>query len=220
VWTPDGRLITFTTAGGIAEVPPDGSAGPRVLLARPDGNPRYPMSWSPDGRELVFGAEGMTGTDLSVLSRGGEARNLLAGPYNEQDAGISPDGRFVAYVSDESGRPEVYVASYPGFGDRAGISTDGGTHPRWSRDGREIFFRQGDALLVASVDTKRAFRAERPRRLFSGAYDGEGRHGAYDVAPDGRRFVMIEDDEASALRELTLVQGWFEELRRLAPPGR
>jgi len=74
--------------------------------------------------------------------------------------------------------------------------------------------------MVASVDTKRAARAERPRRLFSGAYDGEGRLGEFDVAPDGRRFVMVEDDEASALRELTLVQGWFEELRRLAPPGR
>ena len=73
----------------------------------------------------------------------------------------------MAYVSDGSGRAEVYVASYPGFGDRAGISTDGGTHPRWSRDGREIFFRQGDALMVATVDSKRAFRAERPRRLFS-----------------------------------------------------
>ena len=220
VWTPDGRFVTFTTAGGIAEVPADGSATPHVLLARPDGNPRYPMSWSPDGRELLFEVEEATGTDLSVLRRGGEARTLLAEPYNETNGAISPDGRFVAYVSDESGRTEVYVASYPGFGDRTGISADAGTHPRWSRDGREIFFRQGDALLAASVDTKRAFRAERPRRLFSGAYDGEGRHGAYDVAPDGRRFVMVEDDEASALRELTLVQGWFEELRRLAPPSR
>ena len=220
VWTPDGRLITFTTAGGIAEVPPDGSAAPRVLLAFPDGNPRYPTAWSPDGRELLFDVDGATGSDLSVLSRGGEARTLLAEPYNERNGAISPDGRFVAYVSDESRRAEVYVASYPGLGDRAGISTDGGTHPRWSRDGREILFRQGDALMVATVDTKRAFRAERPHRLFSGAYDGEGRLGEYDVAPDGRRFVMIEDDEASALRELTLVQGWFEELRRLAPPGR
>jgi eukaryotic-like serine/threonine-protein kinase len=220
VWTPDGRLITFRTAGGIAEVPPDGSAAPRVLLAGPDGNPRYPTAWSPDGRELLFDVDGATGNDLSVLSRGGEARTQLAEPYNEPNGAISPDGRFVAYVTDESGRAEVYVASYPGFGDRAGISADGGTHPRWSRDGREIFFRQGDALMVANVDTKRGIRVERPRRLFSGAYDGEGRHGEYDVAPDGRRFVMIEDDEASALRELTLVQGWFEELRRLAPPSR
>ncbi len=220
VWTPDGRLITFATAGGIAEVPPDGSAAPRVLLAGPDGNPRYPTAWSPDGRELLFDVDGATGNDLSVLSRGGEARTQLAEPYNEQNGAISPDGRFVAYVTDESGRAEVYVASYPGFGGRVGISADGGTHPRWSRDGREIFLRQGDALMVATVDTKLAFRAERPRQLFSGAYDGEGRHGEYDVAPDGRRFVMVEDDEASALRELTLVQGWFEELRRLAPPGR
>jgi hypothetical protein len=74
--------------------------------------------------------------------------------------------------------------------------------------------------MAAGIDTRGGLRAERPRRLFAGSYDGEGRHGSFDVSADGRRFVMVEDDEASALRELTLVQGWLEELRRLAPPTR
>ena len=146
-------------------------------------------------------------------------RPLLAGPYNERNAEHSPDGRFLAFVSDESGRSEVYVARYPSLEGRSAVSLEGGTNPRWSRDGRELFFRQGDAVMAASVDSRGGARVERPRRLFAGSYDGEGRHGSFDVAADGRRFVMVEDDEASALRELTLVQGFFEELRRLAPPA-
>jgi dipeptidyl aminopeptidase/acylaminoacyl peptidase len=189
-------------------------------LPRAGDDPRYPTSWSPDDRELLFDQEVATGTDVAVLGSDGRKRPLLAGPYNEQNAELSPDGRFVAFVSDESGRAEVYLASYPGLEGRSAVSADGGTNPRWSRDGRELFFRQGDALMAAGIDTRGGLRAERPRRLFAGSYDGEGRHGSFDIAPDGRRFVMVEDDEASALRELTLVQGWLEELRRLSPPSR
>ena len=182
-------------------------------------DPRYPTSWSHDDRELLFEQEGATGLDVAVLGANGEKRPLLAGPYNERNAEHSPDGRFLAFVSDESGRSEVYVARYPSLEGRSAVSLEGGTNPRWSRDGRELFFRQGDAVMAASVDSRGGARVERPRRLFAGSYDGEGRHGSFDVAADGRRFVMVEDDEASALRELTLVQGFFEELRRLAPPA-
>jgi len=220
VWARDGRRIAFSNNGELAEVPADGSAPPAILWSRSDGIPRYPCSWSPDGRELIFEVDGPAGVDLSVLPRGGEPRVLLSEPFNEQHAELSPDGRFVAYSSDESGRTGIYVASYPGFGGRTAISTDGGVHPRWSRNGRELFYRQGDALMVAGVDTARSFRAERPRRLFAGPFGGEGRGDHYDVAPDGRRFAMVKDDEASALRELTVVQGWFEELSRRLPPSR
>jgi hypothetical protein len=192
-----------------------------VLVERGAAAPYYPTSWSPDGRELLFEVDDVVSSDVAVIApHAGEARLLLSGPFNERDAQFSPDGRYVAYRSDESGRAEVYVASYPSLEGRTAISTDGGTVPRWSRDGRELFFRQGDAIMAANVDTRGGFRSERPRRLFAGSYDGEGRHGAYDVSPDGRRFVLVKDDEASSLRELSVVQGWFEELRRLAPASR
>ncbi len=219
VWTRDGRRLAFGSAGELVEVPADGSAPPRVLLPRDGDDPRYPTSWSHDDRELLFEQEGATGLAVAVLGANGEKRPLLAGPYNERNAEHSPDGRFLAFVSDESGRFEVYVARYPSLEGRSAVSLEGGTNPRWSRDGRELFFRQGDAVMAASVDSRGGARVERPRRLFAGSYDGEGRHGSFDVAADGRRFVMVEDDEASALRELTLVQGFFEELRRLAPPA-
>jgi serine/threonine-protein kinase len=221
LWTRDGRNITFTSGGIIHEVPADGSGPPRVLVERGAAAPYYPTSWSPDGRELLFEVDDVVSSDVAVIApHAGEARLLLSGPFNERDAQFSPDGRYVAYRSDESGRAEVYVASYPSLEGRTAISTDGGTVPRWSRDGRELFFRQGDAIMAANVDTRGGFRSERPRRLFAGSYDGEGRHGAYDVSPDGRRFVLVKDDEASSLRELSVVQGWFEELRRLAPASR
>jgi Tol biopolymer transport system component len=220
VWTRDGRRIAFSNSGELAEVPADGSGPPAILWSRRDGIPRYPSSWSPDGRELLLEMDGPAGLDVLVLSRGGEARSVLAGSFNEQNAEFSPGGRFVAYVSDESGRMEVYVASYPGFEDRTVISTDGGAHPRWSQDGRELFYRQGDALMAAGVDIRRNFRSERPRKLFAGPYSSEGRGNQFDVAPDGRWFAMVRDDEASALRELTVVQGWFEELSRRVPSSR
>ena len=219
IWTRDGRSLTFSYGGELGEVPADGSAPPAVLWARRDPNQRYPCSWSLDGRELLFEVDGPAGIDLGVLPRGGEPRSLLAESFTEQHATLSPDGRLVAYASDESGRMEIYVASYPGFEGRTTISTDGGTHPRWTRDGRELFFRQGDAVMAAGLDTTGSFRAERPRRLFAGPYGGAGRENSYDVAPDGRRFAMVKDDDASALCELTVVQGWFEELRRRLPPS-
>jgi hypothetical protein len=144
-------------------------------------------------------------------------RPLLARPVNDREAEFSPDGRWVAWVSDESGAEEVYVASYPDLVDKLAISTGGGTAPKWSRDGRELFYRQGDALMAVAVDTSRGFRAAKPTRLFAGSYTGVGRADVFDVAPDGRRFVMVKSDEAATLQQLTVVHNWFEELKRLVP---
>lgn len=120
-------------------------------------------------------------------------------------------------MSDESGRNEVYVEAYPDLGTKVAISADGGDEPWWSRDGRELFFRQGDAVMVAAVDSSRVFRAETPHRLFAGHYSGAGREIGFDVAPDGRRFVMVKSDEVSTLRQVVVVQNWLEELRRRVP---
>lgn len=120
-------------------------------------------------------------------------------------------------MSDESGAEEVYVTTYPSLVDKVAISTAGGTAPKWSRDGRELFYRQGNALMAVAVDTSRGFRAARPMRLFAGAYSGVGRVDAFDVAPDGRRFVMVKSDETATLQQLIVVHNWFEELKRRVP---
>jgi serine/threonine-protein kinase len=167
----------------------------------------------------LFHVDGPTDFDLWVLSRdpGSVPRPLLERPANDREAEFSPDGRWVAWVSDESGSEEVYVAAYPSLVDKVAISTAGGTAPKWSRDGRELFYRQGDALMAVAVDTSRGFRAARPMRLFAGAYSGTGRADAFDVAPDGRRFVMVKSDETATLQQLTVVNNWFEELKRRVP---
>ena len=216
VWTPDGTHVTFA-GGGIAELPAKGG-GNRDLLLPPD-TVRYPTSWSPDGGNLLFQADGPTGMDLWVFPRRGDPRPLLVRPFNDYEGVFSPDGKWVAYTSDESGRFQVCVGRYPDVADKVAISRDGGAHPRWSRDGREIFYRQGDALMAASVDASRGLRVEKPLRLFAGHYSGASHDSQFDVAPDGRRFVMVKSDEASTLRQITVVQNWIEELRQRTPAG-
>ena len=216
VWTPDGTHITFS-GGGIAELPANGG-GSRDLLLPPD-KVRYPTSWSSDGRDLLFQLAGPTGMDLGVFTRRSEPRLLLERPFNDYDGVFSPDGKWVAYTSDESGRAQVYVGRYPDVVEKVAVSSDGGADPRWSRDGRELFYRQGDALMAAYVDAGRGLRVEKPRPLFAGHYSGASHDSQFDVSPDGRRFVMVKSDEASTLRQITVVQNWSEELRRRVPAG-
>jgi serine/threonine protein kinase/Tol biopolymer transport system component len=222
VWTPDGRRIAFAD-GRLVTLPAD-ATGPRELLFSseenqthlPAGTSPYPTSWSADGRDLLFQADAL---DLWLLSRdaGTTSHPLLERQFNDYNGQFSPDGKWVAYTSDESGREEVYVRHYPDFGNPFVISTDGGDEARWSHDGREIFFRQHDALMAVSVDTNGSFRAEKPRRLFAGRFTGAGRDPSFDISPDGKRFVMVKSDEASALTKLTVVQNWFDDLKRRAP---
>jgi Tol biopolymer transport system component len=212
VWTPDGDRVTFS---GLWEVPAGGGprqeVGPRAAVAR------YPGSWSPDGRHLTFNADEATGNRLWVLPRGGEPRLLVAGAGNTSQGEFSPDGRWVAYESTESGRSNIYVSPFPDFTTRVPVSVDGGEEPRWSRDGRELFFRQRNALMAVRVDTADGFRAERPQRLFTGYFSGAGHETGFDVAPDGRRFVMVQSDEASRLDRITVVQNWGTELLARVP---
>jgi Tol biopolymer transport system component len=135
---------------------------------------------------------------------------------------VSPDGRWIAYSSDESGRFEIYVERFPNLGDRVTVSVEGGMHPRWSRDGRELIFRQGDAVMAAAVAAQPTFRAERPRRLFAGAYTGTGQDSSFDVSADGKRFVMVTrgDPQPQVRDQINVVLDWFEELKRRAPASR
>jgi eukaryotic-like serine/threonine-protein kinase len=222
-WRPDGTHVTFGAD-------PTGSGAYRLFSDRVDGSGTAalllesaqspsPLDWSPDGQWLLYRQTGAdTGHDLWVYSaRDRRSTPFLQSPAEESSAVFSPDGRWVAYVSDESGRSEVYVRPFPGPGTRTPISINGGTVPLWSRDGRELFFASGDTLFTVPVSLGTPFTSGVVRRLFSGPYGFDDVYRNYDVAPDGQRFVMPRSRMDSAPRQLELVLNWFDELNRLAP---
>ena len=234
VWTPDGKRIAFESN---REGPynvfwqlADGSGGLERLTT--SEYLHAPMSWSPDGQLLAFvEVTPTTGVDIWVLRMGDpspgsgqvrKAQPFLRTPFNEGAARFSPDGRWLAYISDESGRFEVYVQSYPGPGGKWQISTEGGTEPVWTRNGRELFYRSGDKMMAVDVATQPGFAAGKPRMLFEGPYEPAQIPVAnYDVSPDGQRFLMLKPVEQAqaAPTQINVVLNWFEELKRRVPPG-
>lgn len=226
-WTPDGKRITFTsrTDGplNLFWQLADGSSGPERLTTSEHNH--TPMSWTPDGQQLVFGeVRPDTGFDILVFTAGDRtARPFLRTPFNESTPRLSPDGRWLAYASDESGRQEIYVQPFPGPGSKWPISAEGGREPVWNRNGRELFYRNGDRMMAVEIATEPGFAAGKPRVLFEGPYERTVFTVAnYDVAPDGQSFLMLKRSEegAAAPTQITLVLNWFEELKRRVPPPR
>jgi Tol biopolymer transport system component len=156
---------------------------------------------------------------LVVFPEGGHAQPLDRSEFNEEGAAFAPDGRFFAYASDASGRYEIYVRPFPNVEDGIWqVSRDGGTQPVWARDGSELFYLSPDGELMAlSVQSGDDFSYGSPKFVIATphAYLGPSTIG-YDISPDGKRFLMLKDVEAS-VRELTVVLNWFSELERLAP---
>ena len=225
VWSNDGRHVAFCSnrEGNIDPfwMPVDHSTPAERLATASTATTSpwtCPSSWSLDGRTLILDSQNPgTGYDIVALSLDGERRFrlLLQTPANESSARLSPDGRWMAYTSDDSGRSEVYVLPYPGPGGRWQVSTDGGSGPIWSRDGRELFFKSGGRLMVAGVETRPTFRAGLPKPLFDLTNVGD-----YDVAPDGARFVIARSPEtAGAPQPLAVVLGWFEDVARRVHAG-
>jgi len=172
-------------------------------------------------RQSLPFAKNPTGLDIWVLPQGEEPRPFQTSAFKETEPQFAPDGRFLAYVSDESGREEVYVQRYPSTGDRWQISTEGGTEPLWARSGKELFYRRGRTLLAVDVTTDPTFKLVGiPRPLFTGNYHSSTTyHGGaeYDVSLDGTRFLMIRREPASIPTRIHIVFNWFEELERLMP---
>ncbi|MGO9257682.1 MAG: TolB family protein [Bryobacteraceae bacterium] len=135
--------------------------------------------------------------------------------FSEGDGEVSPDGRWLAYSSTESGSYEVYVQPFPGPGGKVRISTAGGQSPRWSKNGRELFYRDGANVMSVEVQTSPQFRAGIPNQLFA-QRGGD----TWDVAPDGRRFLFEQVPSEAGTREMAVVVNWFEELRRRVPAGK
>jgi|tagenome__1003787_1003787.scaffolds.fasta_scaffold20984308_3 serine/threonine protein kinase/Tol biopolymer transport system component len=215
-WSPDGTRLAFGDSHNVVEMPFVGSGAKQVLTT--GERLRYPCSYTSDGQTLLFQQVENAGLSLWRVSRNlpGAIPTLLM-PSVSGDCGLlSPNDKWLAYVSTESGRAEIYVSNYPGLSEKIAVSTDGGQRPLWSRNGRELFFRHGDALMAVPVETRANFRAGKPHRLFSGAYRGESQESAFDVAPDGQRFVMIKSDQAAGLRQFNVVQNWLDELKQRA----
>ncbi|HKF58523.1 MAG TPA: hypothetical protein VKJ45_23990, partial [Blastocatellia bacterium] len=157
------------------------------------------------------------------LQRDRKPQPFLQTPANESGPIFSPDGRWLAYLSDETGRQEIYVRPFPGPGGKMQISTEGGTEPMWARNGRELFYRNGDKMMVTAVETTPVFTAAKPRLLFEGHYETgfSAFERNYDLSSDGQRFLMIKPGEQeSAATQLNVVLNWSDELRRLVPAGK
>ena len=163
--------------------------------------------------------------DIWVLPMEGERkpRPFLQTPFQEGAAVFSPDSRWLAYVSNESGQHEIYVQPYPGLGGKWQISTEGGTESVWARTGRELFYRNGDKMMAVDVTTEPTFTAGNPRVLFEGQYHTEIpiANANYDITPDGQRFLMIKarGPESEAPTQINVLLNWFEELKQRMPTG-
>ncbi len=230
IWTGDGREIVFGREDaeegvqGLFRQIADGSFSPRLLLSGDEigGSPSrsvpYPDSVSPGGLEVLFERSSIaTGSDLWVAPlSGGSPQQFLATPAFEGDGAFSPDGRWVAYVSDESGRQEVYVRSYPGKGGRRQISVAGGEWPLWSRDGRRLFYSQGRRLMAVEFsDGGGEAVVGQPQQLLK---DFDFGRGNFDLMPDEKSVVLVQASRRGVV-ELRVVTGWAEELREMVPAG-
>jgi eukaryotic-like serine/threonine-protein kinase len=242
IWDPDGEHVTFQSArsgsvtlysravSGTSEPEPlirtsaDTSGLSHTLAGLLPGtmptfttsNPHFPMSWSPKGENLAFDERKPSAEqDIWILPRGGDPSPFLMTPFDESDPAFSPNGKWLAYVSDESGRSEVYVQPYPGPGAKWPISTDGGTEPAWSADGQELYFRHRDQLVaVAVIVTKEGeFRTGTSKLLFESRYETIEGARNYDAIPNGKAFVVIRNEGAAEHDQFNVVLNWFTELR-------
>jgi serine/threonine-protein kinase len=217
LFTPDGRELTYaySMAGPFRLLSRliDGGGEPRGLGG--DGGSEVPEAYSPDGRFLVLSEESLeTGFDLWIVNLEDLNRApLLATPFDERSARLSPDGRTLAYASNESGRFEIYATSFPEPGARLQVSVTGGEHPRWTRGGREIVFFSGEEIMAVGIETAAGLEAGEPRKLFpfrpllpqlEGAY-----RSYYDASSDGERFLLVEGGDDPSSHRLHAVVNWL-----------
>ena len=217
-WSPDGRRVLFSSGRvlphSLYEQPVDGS-GAAVKLLEPTGVGIREGVYTPDGRSIVYRVD-TQGSDRDILQLPLEGDRtpmpLVVGPADDKQPRVSPDGRWLAYVSDESGREEVYVRPLAPRGGRVAVSSGGGGEPLWSRDGRRLFYRAGSTLMVADIATTPQLAVGARTVLFEGPFETDGLHPNYDVLPDGTGFIMIRTNDES--RRLVLVMNWVAELRQ------
>ena len=221
IWTPDGQRVVFRSGPDLAWMAANGT---RTVERLTTGlNAPRPYAWSSDGKGLIFDQAGGK-SDLVMLRLDGERKlePVIANEHDTTRPAVSPDGRWIAYRSNESLPGQIYVQPFPKVSDgRWQVSTAGGTAPVWSRDGRELFYDNGNFLMGVPIDTKASFSPGTPRVLFPSAYFHGASFGgrAWDIAPDGR-FLMLKEGASTtstAAAEIIVVLNWTEELKQRLP---
>ena len=223
-WSPDGKRVAFASERegqrGLFLIQSDGSGSEQRLWATPDHF--HVNAWSPN-RPIgsILNTRTLASQDLSVYSF--ESRTVtpfVTTSANEFGAAISPDGRWVAYVSDEGGQEQVYVRPFGRPGGGKQISRDGGSEPAWAHSGREVFFRDVKANQLMTVDfgPGEALQVGAPRLLVKVPFVDADRDSGYVVSQDDKRFLGIRTDPVQEAREIQVTLNWFEELKRLLPP--
>ena len=218
MWLPDGRRVIYRSPGGLRIQDADGSSNGQTVRGTSDYD--YPVELAADGDTLVFMRSTQeTSFDIMKLSLRNptEIRPLLQTSAYEGGARLSPDGRWLVYISNESGQNEVYLRPFPALDRRWTISTQGGTQALWNPNGKEIFYRNGDKMMSVDLTNTPEVKLSAPRVLFEQRYAfGAGITMAnYDVTRDGQRFIMVKDESGAA--RLNIVLNWLSELTRMAP---
>jgi serine/threonine-protein kinase len=210
IWTPDGRRVVYSSNEDLWWIAADGSGRPESLLV--SAGSHFAGSVTPDGRRVVFQETGSVSNGIRTLTfdSAPTARTVIPAAFDESAPALSPDGHWLAYQSDQTGQMEVYVRSYPEPGARVPVSLQGGTEPVWAHNGRELFYRAGDSLMVASATLSPALAIAGRRLLFTSSFLSGGQFREYDVAPDDQHFIMVSGGAAQST--LFGVQNVFQRL--------
>jgi eukaryotic-like serine/threonine-protein kinase len=229
-WSPDGRYVAFQTTDGISWTRADGAGKPQALTQ--SKNLQLPWSFTPDGKRLAFmEVSTATGFDIWTLPlesggaglRAGKPEPFLQTPSDERQPSFSPDGRWLAYSSSESGMFQVYVRAFPEKGGTWQVSDGGGVYPEWSRNGRELFFSTEDnRIMVAGYTAKGdSFVPDKPRVWSEKRVGTTPFNPNYDLSPDGKRIAALMPPDAPEVRNaqnhVIFLQNFFDEVRRRAP---
>ncbi len=226
VWSPDGEQIAYLVDGeGFFSRMADGTGAAELLF--PMTSPAAgAFSWSADNQLIIQEGTGFEGFDITLIDLTGsrERRTLLDAEFSVARPKLSPDGRWLAYESYEYGRAEVFVRPFPNVEDGWWqISNGGGSEPKWAADGQTLFFRKLTDVMAVPVQADATVPWGTPELVLEGRnYISFGNNARYDVSPDGQRFLMLKEDVSNGTREppqIVVVQNWFEELSRLAPPS-
>jgi Tol biopolymer transport system component len=242
VWTPDGQRIVYSSQDkdGVYNlwwIRADGAGdAQRLAESKSKYTPQAAGSWRPDGKVLAFRQTNPgTGNDILTLPiegdeksgwKPGEPKPFLNSAFNEGQPAFSPDGRWLAYISNESGNNEVYVRPFPGPGGKWPISTGGGLYPKWSRNGKELFYRTPDSKIMVVIYTASAdsFHADKPQLWSPGQFTELGLGNSnFDLHPDGKRIAVLKapgTEQAAAVNKVSFIFNFFDEIKRKLPPGK